>query len=161
MEPEVVHSNPFAALDAAGKGLSADAASERGSDSGSEASTSTAAHLGGHLHGSGRSSAADSSCDSTSGMHSHMDLAAQRKAILASLRRSSIGMRQMSSQQRCCSASACETAWYASSSTAHGIWTRSCMMHGQMSFSILNTSWCRRLRAIGQEHRQILRTETK
>ena len=93
MESEVAHSNPFAALDAAGEGLSAEAAPEQGSDSGSEASTyATAADLEGHLDGSGRSSAADCCLESASGMHSTMDLAAQRQAILASLRASSAGM---------------------------------------------------------------------
>ncbi len=93
VESEVAHSNPFAALNAAEEGLSAAAASARASDSGSEASTyATAADLEGHLDGRGRSSAANCCLESASGMHGTMDLAAQRQAILASLRGSSTGM---------------------------------------------------------------------
>ena len=93
MESEVAHSNPFAALNAAEEGLSAAAASERGSDSGSEASTyATAADLEGHLDGSGSCGAANCCPESARGMHSTMDLAAQRQAILASLRGRSTGM---------------------------------------------------------------------
>ena len=92
MESEVAHSNPFAALDAAGEGSSPGAAPERGSDDGSEASMFTAVDLEGHLDNGEESSAAECSPEGASGMHSSMDLAAQRQAILASLRGSSAGV---------------------------------------------------------------------